>query len=217
MDDPQLLRYKGWFFRWRPALIESGRLLVLIHGWTGDENSMWTLARNLSHHYSILAPRGPYPAPRGGFSWRSAESKMNSTSSYEDLLPAANKLVHFIDEWTTTLGMETRSFDLAGFSQGAAMAYSIWSLIPSRIRRTAILSGFLPEGIAKFMARDRIENKKVFISHGRNDEMVPIEYARAAVEMLKNNGAQVMYCESEAAHKVSKECLQAMEKFLEQD
>ena len=178
---------------------------------------MWTLARNLPGKYSILAPRGPYLAPQGGYSWRPAEAEMTDPSSYNDLLPAAKNLLKFINDWTAFNGLQDQSFDLIGFSQGAAMLYVLWSLIPTRIERMAILSGFLPEGISTIMTVEQIAGKRVFLSNGRKDEMVPIKQARVAEEFLKSRGALVTYCESDAAHKVSKECLQSMEEFFKQD
>ena len=193
------------------------QLLVLIHGWTGDENSMWTLARNLPGKYSILAPRGPYPAPQGGYSWRPAEAEMTDPSSYNDLLPAAKDLLTFINEWTAYNGLQDQSFDLIGFSQGAAMTYVLWSLISTKIEKMAILSGFLPEGTAAIMTGEQIAGKRIFLSHGRKDEMVLIKQARVAEKFLRSRGAFVTYCESDAAHKVSKECLRSMEEFFIQD
>lgn len=193
------------------------QLLVLIHGWTGDENSMWTLARNMPGKYSILAPRGPYPAPQGGYSWRPAEAEMTGPSSYDDLLSSAKGLIAFINEWAAFKRLQTQSFDLIGFSQGAAMIYILWSLISTRIKRMAILSGFLPEGTSMIMTGEQIAGKRVFLSHGRRDEMVPIKQARVAEKFLRSQGALVTYCESDAAHKVSKECLRSMEEFFEQD
>jgi hypothetical protein len=46
--------------------------MLLIHGLTGDENSMWIFARNLSAEYWMIAPRAPHASQmaQGGYSWR---------------------------------------------------------------------------------------------------------------------------------------------------
>ncbi|MFM8876383.1 MAG: hypothetical protein ACKOGC_09960, partial [Anaerolineae bacterium] len=56
--------------RIRPAESTNPRLLVMIHGLTGDENSMWVFARRFSSKYWIVAPRATHPAIPQGFSWR---------------------------------------------------------------------------------------------------------------------------------------------------
>jgi phospholipase/carboxylesterase len=212
--EPQLFSHSGWTFRWQPAQKKPESLLILVHGRTGDENSMWTLAHNLPSNYSIVAPRGPYPALEGGFSWRNDSSKRDSLSSSIDLRPAAEGLMEFIDTWTVSEGINIRQYDLVGFSQGAAVVYILTLLYPDRILKVAALAGFFPQGAEALLVPSHLAGKQIFISHGRKDNMVQVEEARRAVKLLRETGAQVTYCESDAAHKVSKECLQAMGKFL---
>jgi predicted esterase len=45
--------------------------------------------------------------------------------------------------------------------------------------------------------------------------MVPVVRARRSVEVMKAAGAQVIYCESQGGHKVSRECLEGMEIFFQ--
>ena len=66
----ELISFDDWTLRVRVSQSEHPRLLVLIHGWTGDENSMWIFTRGLSPDYWMMAPRAPHPAEPSGFSWR---------------------------------------------------------------------------------------------------------------------------------------------------
>jgi len=216
MNEPQHLTAHGWIFRWQPAQKTPERLLLLVHGLTGDENVMWMLVRNLSASYSILAPRAPYSAQEGGYTWRRANLNPEGFPSDDDLQPAAEALINFLDEWMESVGMEPQPFDVMGFSQGAAMAYLLSLHYPARVRKLAALSGFLPEGLVE-PAGNVLKGKQIFVSHGHQDEMVPVERARGAVAQLKAWGAEVTYCESDAAHKVNKDCLRAMEKFFEEN
>ena len=50
-------------------------VLVLLHGWTGDENSMWVFATRLPKQALLIAPRGFYKANSGGYSWHPEISK----------------------------------------------------------------------------------------------------------------------------------------------
>ena len=86
--------------RIRPATVASPRLLVMIHGWTGDENSMWVFARRFSEQYWIIAPRAPHPADPQGFSWRPPQDVYkrqvqgyNSKRDMDHLLHALEKLL----------------------------------------------------------------------------------------------------------------------------
>jgi phospholipase/carboxylesterase len=212
--EPQLLTFKDWTFRLLTSQAKLGRLLILLHGWMGDENSMWVFARRLAPNYSILAPRAPFPVAEGGYSWREIKPGTWGMSSYEDIIPSAEALLAFVDGWSISIGIDAGQFDLMGFSQGAAMTYGLALLYPERVRRLAALSGFMPENAETQLATKRLSGKPIFVTHGRHDNLIPVEQARKAVALLKAAGAQVMYCESDAGHKVSKECLGKMEIFL---
>ncbi len=95
--------------------------------------------------YELLAPRAPFPVAEGGYSWRKIRPGTWGNSSFEDLRPAAEALLAFVDDWSTSAGINAEQFDLMGFSQGAAMVYTLAFLYPDRIRRMAALSGFIPE------------------------------------------------------------------------
>ena len=212
--DAQFLTFGNWVFRFRPAQEKPARLLILLHGWTGDENSMGIFARKLSPRFSILAPRAPFTASDAGYSWREMKPGTGGLPTLDDLRPAAESLLAFIDEWAISAGMEARQFDLIGFSQGAAMTYAFTLLYPARVRALAALSGFLPDGAGNLLAARPFTGKPVFISHGRQDDMISVELARKSVALLEGSGVQVTYCESDGGHKVSKECLDEMEAFF---
>jgi phospholipase/carboxylesterase len=182
----------------------------------GDENSMWVLARKISPRYLVLAPRGPFPVEEGGYSWREIRSGTWGIAPFEDLHPAAEALIAFVDEWSNSEGIDARQFDLMGFSQGAALTYTLTLLHPERIGRVAALSGFIPLNGETILTTQRFSGKPIFVSHGRQDELVPVEEARRAVALLKEAGGQITYCQSETGHKISKDCLQQMEIFFRQ-
>jgi phospholipase/carboxylesterase len=212
--DTQLLTFGNWIFRLRPAQDAPVRLLILLHGWTGDEDSMWVLARKLSSTYTILAPRAPFPVPEGGYSWREMASGTWGLPSLDDLHPAAESLLKFIDEWSATLQMDTGQFDLMGFSQGAAFTMVLALLYPARVRSLAVLSGFLPDGAEALLAVRPLAGKRMLVTHGTRDDIVPVEQAHRSVKLLKESVAKVVYCESMVGHKVGKECVHELDRFF---
>jgi len=212
--DAQLLNFKNWTFRLDMPPVKPTRLLILLHGWMGDENSMGVFARNLASEFAILSPRGIFTVPEGGYSWRAIRPGTWGLASLENFRPAAQALIAFVDDWAASVGMEINQFDLMGFSQGAALTYTLALLYPQRIRQMAALSGFIPQGGHSLPSLPQLSGKPVFISHGRQDDMIPVEQSRQAVVQLEQAGALVTYCESDTGHKISKECLKAMEMFF---
>lgn len=187
-------------------------VLLLIHGWTGDENVMWIFARRLSQKFLMIAPRGLYPSPGGGYGWQ--KDIQAGFPDYTQLQPSAEHLL----EWLNTDHFSTADFDrlaAIGFSQGAALVYTAALLQPERFKVLVGLSGFLPSGLEALLASQPLSGKPVFVAHGSLDELVPVDRARQAVELLEQAGARVSYCEEDVGHRLSVSCFRSMELFLE--
>ena len=218
MPDPNntsLIEFQNWTLRIRESAGQSPRLLLLIHGLTGDENSMWVFTRNLPSHYWMVAPRAPYPAEPSGYSWRErSDSSQFGRSTIEQLRPNAERLIRLVDEYSASAGIDASTFDVMGFSQGAAMSNVLAFLYSQRIRKTGILAGFVPGGLQELAPQRPLQGKPFFVTHGTKDDMVGIERARESIAILEQAGAQVTYCEDEVGHKVSVNCLRALKDFL---
>ena len=212
--DTELITFNKWTLRVRTASRQSARLLLLLHGWTGDENSMWVFVRNFPRDYWIVAPRGPHVTEPNGYSWRVLQAARRNWPSLEDLWPAADSLIALIDDYAVQNQVAVHQFDVIGFSQGGALTNTIALLYPERVRRLGVLSGFLPEGYEALVENRSLNGKPVFVAHGTLDEMVNIEYARRSVAELERAGAHVTYCEDEIGHKLSANNLRALEAFF---
>jgi phospholipase/carboxylesterase len=176
---------------------------------------MRIFARSLPDSYAVLAPRAPHVEPAGGYTWRKIVPGSSwRLPSIDDLRPSAEALLQFVDEWSVSTGLDAAQFDVAGFSQGAALTYTLALLHPQRVRAFAALSGFLPAGSELSLAA--LEGKRVFVAHGRQDDIVPVERARQDIVSLEASGVQVAYCESDGDHRVGKECIKGMETFFGQ-
>jgi len=219
--DTQLIQFEGWTLRARSSQSPK-RLLLLIHGFTGDENSMWVFARDLPPHYWMIAPRAPHVAETGGYSWRPLPSSDFGMPSLEQLRPSAEALIRLIDAYQSSVypepsrraRIEAGGFDMMGFSQGAVMCNVLAFLYPHRIRKVGILAGFVPSGLEALVSQRPLDGKPFFVTHGAKDETVTIDRARASIALLEQAGAQVNYCEDEVGHKVSVNCLNALKKFF---
>lgn len=186
-------------------------VFLLLHGWTGDENSMWIFTPRLPSQALLIAPRGLYPTRGSGYSWHKEINK--PWPWMEDFKPAVEYIFDAISSKNFPYG-DFSELHLIGFSQGAALVYSMAIMHPERIASVAGLSGFLPDGASAWLESDRLSGLPVFIAHGTKDELVPVELARKSVALLEGAGARVTYCEDEVGHKLSAECFHGLEAFL---
>lgn len=189
--------------------------MLMIHGWTGDENSMWVFARNLPADYLIVAPRGIHTSPQGGYSWRPHREGTFGRPSLADFQDSAGRLLSLVDEFQARAGLEPGPFDVMGFSQGAAMSNVMACLYPERVRKVGILAGFMPSGMEEIVAQKPLAGKPMFVTHGTQDNLVPIDRGRASISLLEQAGAHVTYCEADVGHKVSSDCMRALDAFFQ--
>ncbi len=193
----------------------TGPVAVLLHGWTGDESFMAPFAAIFPPEVLVVALRAPWPAPspRGGYSWVASlpDRWPPDASRYQ---PATARLA----AWLAALRGQFpqarwESQHWMGFSQGAATAGTYALERPQGVASVALLAGFLPTGVESWAARRPLEGVPAFIAHGLRDEMVPIQHAHHAAEVLTQAGARVEFCADEVAHKVGARCKKALAAF----
>ena len=206
-------------------------VLLLLHGWTGDENVMWIFASRLPPNYLMIAPRGLYQSPLGGYGWH--EHRRTQWPAVEEFKPAVEALAGLVAHENgaspdlvkvledlpgskeVISKVDFSEISLVGFSQGAALSYAFALNHPHRVHLMAGLAGFLPENVEGMVEKKPLEGKHVFVTHGAQDDIVPVEKARRAVELLQRAGSEVTYCEEQAGHKLSASCFRALEAFFD--
>jgi len=209
----ELRQLDGWVVRQRtPEGPGPHPLLLLLHGWTGDENAMWIFANRLPENALLVAPRGLYPTALGGYGWQPALGR--TWPDLEDFRPAMEALWNLLAPQNFP-SAELAQIRLAGFSQGAALAYALALAYPQRVQALAGLSGFAPGGVEPLLRSQPLAGKACFMAHGTQDALVPVARARQARQTLMEAGAQVTYCEDDVGHKLSASCFRGMGKFFE--
>ena len=212
-DQPKTITIDDWILRIRtPDSPGPHPVLVMLHGWTGDEKVMWIFADRFPNDYLIVAPRGLFNTPLGGYAWH--PTKAHPWPSVGDFQTSVHSLHKLLNSTNFPAGLlSTVSF--AGFSQGAALAYTYALLYSDKVDRIMGLAGFLPEGVEYLVDKRPLIDKNIFIAHGSKDELVPVWRARQAVQLLSKAGARVTYCEDDVGHKLSAGCFRGLESFFQ--
>ena len=207
------LTHGRWVLRWQaPASTEPLPVMLLLHGWTGDERVMWVFTRRFPPRLALIALRGLWPTPHGGYSWRAAQ---DGWPAFADFRPAAEAVLSLLADPPSALPpLDTRRVHLLGFSQGAAFALAFTLMHPERVASLGMLAGFLPLDTPRHVNGVALPGLPVFLAHGSRDPLVPIARAREAYALLTRLGAQVTFCEDAVGHKVSARCLRALEAFV---
>jgi phospholipase/carboxylesterase len=188
----------------RAAAGEAEGLLVLHHGRGTDESDLLGLADFLDPEgrLRVVTPRAPLQLPGSpGYHWYLVPRV--GYPDPESFEAARAALADLHDGLWEEGGIGPERTVLGGFSMGAVMSYAM-GLSAERPAVAGILafSGFVPtvEGWEPALA-DRTATP-VFISHGRRDPVIGVEFAERARELLEAGGLDVTYRESDLGHQI---------------
>jgi phospholipase/carboxylesterase len=187
---------------WQPALSgkEGGPLLVFLHG-RGDSAQGWAdfQAELELKDLSVLLLNAPDPYDLG-FSWYGpAPDQLPGILRSRELLERAFGELH-------AQGFGPERCILGGFSQGCLMTVEFGARYPEALAGYLGLSGYCydPEALLR-EASPAARAGKWLITHGTEDDVLPIEATRAQVERLKEAGLPLDYREYAMAHTLDTE------------
>jgi phospholipase/carboxylesterase len=181
----------------RPADGEAEGALVLLHGRGAGESQLVELLELLDPERRLLglAPRAPHAHGQGAH-WYEVERA--GVPERESFLCSCR----LASEWLDGLGFAPGRIVLGGFSQGATMSYAL-ALGAARRRPAALiaLSGYLP-AVGGWEIDLGAPLPPVAIGHGALDDVISVEFARAARSQLESAGAELLYRESPLGHAI---------------
>jgi phospholipase/carboxylesterase len=205
------------FYRQRPAEGEPEGLLVLHHGRGTDETDLLGLADALdsSQRLLVITPRAPLKLPgSAGNHWYLVPRV--GYPDHDTFHAARTGLAELHDHLWEETGIAPTQTVFGGFSMGSVMSYAM-GLGSDRPPIAGILafSGFVPivdDWQPHF--EDRTDTR-AFISHGRADPIMAVDFARSAREQLESAGLEVTYHESDLGHQIDPAHLRAASEWLE--
>ncbi len=117
---------------------------------------------------------------------------------------ARTKLLQFIHEAQEKYKTPPAQTYCLGFSQGAIMAYSIALHYPNVLAGIVAMSGrILSEHAIVDASLEGLSGFPILVSHGTEDEVLNIEYARAAKKILQKLPVQLDYFEHPMGHDIT--------------
>lgn len=209
MSEPTWIesRALGTGYMLRQGVSPEKPLIVMLHGWSGDEKVMWVFESVLPEGWWIASPRALFALEGGGYNW--LPGRAGNRHELSEFKGAVDIIQRLVDQIVSVNHLRDPKLILMGFSQGAALALSVAALGTRLPDALVSLAGFLPDG--RF---NRLRSVPVFWGHGLRDTLVPIELARQAIQRLQEDGAEIHYCEADVQHKVGVECARGLKSWL---
>ncbi|MCC5653131.1 alpha/beta hydrolase [Nostoc sp. XA013] len=183
-------------------------LIVTLHGWGANAEDVASLLPLLNlPDYQFVLPNAPYPYPYSpvGKAWYD----LRVENMYQGLAESRQLLIDFLQSLESTTGVPLSRTILSGFSQGGAMTLDVGSKLP--LAGLAVMSGYLhPDAVAA----DQKGIPPTLITHGKYDEVVPIQAAWKARETVESLGVAVKYHEFDMGHEINPQTLEVLRNFV---
>ncbi len=194
--------YALGFRRLEPVPEHPRRLLLLLHGWGGDENQLAALGAAVVDGTLVVLPRAPRSAGDDVYGWyRVSFGDDEPQAVAEEMEESLAKLVEFTGQLQSRHDLPASQAVVAGFSQGGALAAAIALTAPSRVAGFAMLSGrILPEIESRFAPSSALKSVHALIVHGRDDETLPMQWAEDAEMCLRRLGITCEMRKHDAGH-----------------
>jgi len=171
--------------RWEPATAPNQPTILLLHGTGGDENDLMPFGRMLAPGAALLGVRGNV-SENGArrFFRRLAEGVFD----LEDLHRRTGELGDFLESAAAVYDFSASSLFALGYSNGANVAASLLLERPAALAGGAFFRAMVPFEPATIPA---LAGKKVLISAGRFDVMIPPAGSERLAAILREGGADV--------------------------
>ena len=190
-----------------PADRDGRPLLVLLHGFGGNERDFEAFVDSLPGDYAIASVRAPLPH-KSAWAWFRPGNEPGLTFSQ-----VANRAADALLGWLR----EQQGFpsvDLLGFSQGGSVAVHAMRRDPAAIRAVVTLAGFRAPGRQAGDAELRADPHPAFLGRGELDDVISRADSDRLEEWLRRHTRLEVHRYPELTHWMSDEQFADVSAFL---
>jgi phospholipase/carboxylesterase len=184
-----------------PASTDTDRrLIIVLHG-LGDslEGFRWLPRAMRLPWLNFLLVNAP-DAYYGGFAWYDIDR-----DSGRGIERSRQLLFALLDEQRQK-GFPTEKTICAGFSQGCLLSIEIGARYPHRLAGIVGISGYVhePEKLVRELS-PAARQQRFFLTHGTTDPLIPIDWVRPQIELLRHAGLRIDWREFVKGHTIAGE------------
>jgi phospholipase/carboxylesterase len=186
-------------------------LLVFFHGHAGSEEQILRLAPRLSRrNYICIGLRGPQVLGiradgRTGYGW-------GSPGQFDTLLE--EYVLRAVEQTRRHYHVHSERIYLAGFCEGATIAYRLGLTYPSKFGGIISLNGAMARNGGPLLRLHEVRHLRVLIGHGIANAIVPLGHARADFRLLYTAGAAVRMHTYAATHRLHMDMLRDVNRWI---
>ncbi|WP_204345256.1 alpha/beta hydrolase [Psychroserpens algicola] len=203
----------------RPSsLKDNAPLLIMFHGYGSDENDLFSFAQELQEELFIISVRAPHPMQPYGNAWYAInfDAQQNKWNDVEQAIESRDHIAAFIDEACAEYPVDKTNVTLLGFSQGTILSYAVALSYPEKVKNIIALSGYISEDMLADNLTDKdYSHLDFYCSHGSQDQVIPVDWARKAPKFLDQLHIKHTYSEFPVGHGVAPQNFYGFRSWLE--
>lgn len=191
--------------------------IIMLHGYGSDENDLFSFANELPSYYTIISLKAPYKMQPYGNAWYAIhfDNVDGKWSDDKQAIESRDLVVTCIDEIIAAYNIDPDKITLLGFSQGTILSFSVALSYPEKVKNVIGLSGYVNEAIYKEgYATNDFSKLSIYTSHGNQDQVIPVEWARKTKPFLQKLNINCEYSEFPVGHGVSPQNFYELKEWL---
>lgn len=183
--------------------------LLLLHGTGGTEHDLLRLGRTISPGSALLSPRGD--VSEGGalrFFARLAEGSFDPA----EVTRRTHALADFVAAASKEYKLDPARLIALGFSNGANVAATMLLLRPEVLGGGILFRSMVV--LDKAAAPGTLAGKRVLLTNGTTDPIVPLDHPQRLAALLRAGGAEVKVEPLPASHQLTPQDVAAAQSWI---
>lgn len=204
---------------YRPAQegTEHPWLLVLMHGVGSNADDLFGLADYVPPQYHVLSLQAPNPMGPNAFAWFMFSVNPDGSRHINEAQERDSRalVAQTVQQASQQLGVPAERIIVGGFSQGGIMSLSLLLTQPELLSGICVWhSRLLPEVLPAQAPAAQLHNRSAWISHGTQDNVIPLSSAHAIRAHLQALPIALTYREYPCTHTIHPQELQDSMQWL---
>ncbi|MFG5778264.1 alpha/beta hydrolase [Comamonas sp. J-3] len=193
-------------------------LLVLMHGVGSNEEDLFGLADFVPPAFHVLSLRAPYTMAPHMYAWFQFSVNPDGSRNIDDQQEKTSRALveQACQQACEQLQIPPERVVLGGFSQGGIMSLSVLLTQPALLRAVLVWhSRLLPQIAAREVDAAQLAEHKAWVSHGTEDDVIPLAQAHAIRSHLQATPLELSYHEYPCRHQLHPQELRESMQWLQ--
>ncbi len=208
-----------YLVRYPKKSIDNPPLMVMLHGYGSNEQDLFSFADELPDELLIISAKAPLTLGMGSYAWYSIRFSEDS-ANFSDIPEAKSSLDMidtFIGEIKKEFKVNSSNVFLLGFSQGTILSTAYALNYPDKVQHVVALSGYVNQQLLHDDYKEHdFSILDFFVSHGSEDQVIPVVWARKTPDFLSGLQIKNSYQEYPVGHGVAPQNFHDLQKWVKE-